>query len=368
MHDGAMQEGAMHEVAALDGAVLDGATRDGATRDGATRDGTTRDGAVRDAPSAMHGESTGDEYWRSRAGAAVKGVLAGPAGEPGIAPLAEAAAEQASSPAAPVRLARHAVSADLAQLVRHVWIPRWRLPPGVVIEQGVLEYPSANLVIDATSAALHGPALGRGFQRLEGDGAALGALLQPGVSRRLVPGAVRALIGSSMPLAELRGVDAASAAALAADIRSALDADDDAGALDAFEHWLRGLHLELDADAALVGRIVELAETDRSIVRAEQLAESAGLGLRALQRLVREQLGLTPKWLIGRYRMQEAAQVLAAPDAPPLADLAASLGFADQAHFSRQFRAVIGETPRAYARAAASGAAAASVAGSAVTG
>ncbi|MFF2371083.1 helix-turn-helix domain-containing protein [Agromyces sp. NPDC058110] len=52
--------------------------------------------------------------------------------------------------------------------------------------------------------------------------------------------------------------------------------------------------------------------------------------------------------------MQEAAHRLAASDAPPLAALAAELGFADQAHFSREFRAVIGETPRRYARAAAS--------------
>src|SRR5215204_5928221 len=89
---------------------------------------------------------SGDDYWRSRAGVpAVKGVLAPQAGSPGVAPL----------PA-------------VADLLRHVWIPRWNLPPGVVVEQGVLEYPSANLVIEADAAALYGPELGRGVQRLEG--------------------------------------------------------------------------------------------------------------------------------------------------------------------------------------------------------
>ena len=57
--------------------------------------------------------------------------------------------------------------------------------------------------------------------------------------------------------------------------------------------------------------------------------------------------------------MQEAAAALAAPDAPSLADLAAELGFADQAHLTREFRAVIGETPRRYALAAATAAASA---------
>ena len=155
-----------------------------------------------------------------------------------------------------------------------------------------------------------------------------------------------------MPLDELRVTDAAR---LARDVRAAAAAGDDEASVSAFEAWLAAQSLEVDDDARLVRRVVELAEYDRSILRAEDLARASGLGLRTLQRLVREQLGLTPKWLIRRYRMQEAAAALAAPDAPSLADLAAELGFADQAHLTREFRAVIGETPRRYALAAAIG-------------
>ncbi len=301
----------------------------------------------------------GDDYWRSRAGApAVKGVLAPSPGEPGIAPLPSQADAQLDAQT-PVRLARHAVSDAVADLVRHVWVPRWELPPGVVVEQGVLEYPSANLVIEAEVAALYGPELGRGHQRLEGAGWAFGALLQPGVARRLVDGPMRALIGGSVPLGRLRATDAAG---LARDVRTAVAAGDDAAGLDAFEAWLLAQHLVLDDEARLVRHVVELAEEDRSILRAEDLARASGLGLRTLQRLVRDQLGLTPKWLIRRYRMQEAAAALASPTPPSLAGLAAELGFADQAHLTREFRAVIGETPRRYALAAA--AVAASVGGS----
>lgn len=296
----------------------------------------------------------GDDYWRSRAGAsAVKGVLATAPGAPGIAPLPTLADAQVDGDA-PVRLARHGVAAAVADLVRHVWVPRWRLPPGVVVEQGVLDYPSANLVIEADAAGLYGPELGRSHQRLEGTGWAVGALLQPGVARLLVAGPMRALIGGSVPLDELRVTDAAG---LARDVRAAAAAGDDAASVSAFEAWLAAQSLEIDDDARLVRRVVELAEHDRSILRAEDLARASGLGLRTLQRLVREQLGLTPKWLIRRYRMQEAAAALAAPDPPSLADLAAELGFADQAHLTREFRAVIGETPRRYALAAASAAA-----------
>ena len=290
-----------------------------------------------------------DDYWRSRAGvSAVKGVLAPSPGEPGVSPLPAIADEQVETEA-PVRLARHAASPAVADFVRHFWVPRWRLPAGVVVEQGVLEYPSANLVIDADAAALYGPEPGRGRQRLEGTGWAFGVLLQPGVARRLLARPVREVIGRSVPVEKLRVADAA---AMTSRVRDAVARGDDEGACAVFESWLLAQRLELDDDARLVRRVVELAETDRTVLRADDLARVSGLGLRSLQRLVREQLGLTPKWLIRRYRMQEAAAALASPTPPPLAELAASLGFTDQAHLTREFRAVIGETPRRYARAA----------------
>ena len=64
--------------------------------------------------------------------------------------------------------------------------------------------------------------------------------------------------------------------------------------------------------------------------------------------LVGEYVGFSPKWLIQRARLQEAAQSLAESDAPTIASLAASLGYADQAHFSREFKRVIGMPPGEY--------------------
>jgi AraC-like DNA-binding protein len=161
---------------------------------------------------------------------------------------------------------------------------------------------------------------------------------------------VRDLVGSSVGLDSLRVTDASG---LAEHVRTAIETGDEASAIARFEAWLRFQRIVLDDEAALLRRIVELAETDRSIVRADELAAATGLSLRALERLVRGRLGITPKWLIGRYRMQEASQALASAEPPSLAELATDLGFSDQAHFTRQFRAVIGETPRRYARAAA---------------
>lgn len=79
-----------------------------------------------------------------------------------------------------------------------------------------------------------------------------------------------------------------------------------------------------------------------------QVCAEFGLAERALQRLVHRRIGLTPKWLIQRRRLQEAAERLRT-SGTSLAEVAAALGYADQPHFSRDFSAVTGMTPREFA-------------------
>ena len=71
---------------------------------------------------------------------------------------------------------------------------------------------------------------------------------------------------------------------------------------------------------------------------------------RSLQRTFNKYVGVSPKWVIRRYRLQEAAEALACGHAESMRDLALRLGYFDQAHFIRDFKAVVGKTPHAYAR------------------
>nr|WP_281497362.1 helix-turn-helix domain-containing protein [Ornithinimicrobium sp. F0845] len=59
-------------------------------------------------------------------------------------------------------------------------------------------------------------------------------------------------------------------------------------------------------------------------------------------------VGASPLWVLRRYRLQDAAALIDAGEGEDLAALAASLGFADQAHFTRAFTAVIGVPPSVY--------------------
>ncbi|MEN2739704.1 AraC family transcriptional regulator [Microbacterium sp. X-17] len=259
-------------------------------------------------------------------------------------PLSKGRLTPGAADAVPVRIERRAPGEAAAAFVRHYWLPRWSLPAGASVREAVLEYPTANLVIEADTAALYRASRGLSGRTLTGDGWAFGALLRPGVAREWVGGSLRGA-PAVIPLDALSVrtlTDAVGA------VRERLADDDAEGAIAVVEAALGGLPAP-DADARLVDAIVAAVESDRELRRVEQLADRFAIGVRRLQRLVAGHVGFGPKWLIQRYRLQEAAAALREPEPPALAQLAAELGYADQAHFNREFKAVVGLTPGAYA-------------------
>jgi transcriptional regulator GlxA family with amidase domain len=94
---------------------------------------------------------------------------------------------------------------------------------------------------------------------------------------------------------------------------------------------------------------------DRGLVRVDQVAALGPMSVRSLQRLFATYVGVSPKAVLARYRLQDAAAAIDAGDGDDLAGLAASLGWFDQAHFSRDFRSVVGVTPSAYLQRARTG-------------
>ena len=85
------------------------------------------------------------------------------------------------------------------------------------------------------------------------------------------------------------------------------------------------------------------------VTRVKDMAREVGLTERSLQRLVEQRLGLGPKWLVQRRRLHDAVEALKA-GTTGLADMAATLGYTDQAHFTHDFRTVTGMTPGEFLR------------------
>jgi AraC-like DNA-binding protein len=89
---------------------------------------------------------------------------------------------------------------------------------------------------------------------------------------------------------------------------------------------------------------------DRTITTVEQVLHRWRLGKRMLQRLFNEYVGVGPKWVINRYRLHEAIERLAGDPPKDWTQLALELGYFDQAHFIRDFKALVGRPPAAYVR------------------
>lgn len=82
-------------------------------------------------------------------------------------------------------------------------------------------------------------------------------------------------------------------------------------------------------------------------------AEQIGAGPTRLARAFTATFGIAPhRYVLGR-RMEAARDRIL--EGQPLADVAAELGFADQAHLSRRFRQHLGTTPGRFARSRAEG-------------
>jgi AraC-like DNA-binding protein len=103
-----------------------------------------------------------------------------------------------------------------------------------------------------------------------------------------------------------------------------------------------------DAVIEAVGTIVERILEERDIKTVDDLVDRTGIGKRSLQRMFNEYVGVSPKWVIRRYRLHELVERFNSNDEPRWADLALELGYFDQAHLINDFRSITGYSPTEY--------------------
>lgn len=241
-------------------------------------------------------------------------------------------------------LERYEPAPDLAFFVMRHWVVRWDfrgLPPH---EQRNIPYPCVNLFVQRGQTAFHGVRAGRPTYLLEGEGLVFGVKFLPGSFEGFYGRPVAELSGRTCPVEPILGL---GAAALEARI---LDAPDVEGMIRAAEAVLRARLPPRDPMVERIHRIVEAIVADRDITKVDHLVSRFDIGKRTLERLFHRYVGATPKWVISRYRLHEAAEQLAASPHADWTRLAGDLGYFDQAHFIRDFKAMVGVAPGRYAQ------------------
>ncbi|TJY69567.1 AraC family transcriptional regulator [Arthrobacter sp. CAU 1506] len=271
---------------------------------------------------------------------------------------------------------RFAARADVAAFVRQIWIPEWDLPAGEQAEQLVLGYPASNVVVEPDGVAIYGPTSRASTRVLIGSGWAVGALLKP-AGVRLFAERPAELLDADAPIAaadlhrSICDVMASPGAAERSGAAESGPADFSlagsgppvpadaapaaayrARAADLLQDYVVALAAQrsdggMSDEAALANQMVDLID-EGDIRSAPQLARALHLSERSVQRLASRYVGMSAVLMLRRRRLQDAAERVRADPATDLGELAAELGFSDQAHLTREFRQVLGFTPRQY--------------------
>jgi len=243
-------------------------------------------------------------------------------------------------------LTRHAPAPELAEFVEYHWVLHWDRRGKPPHEQRVLP----NLAVHATffpgASGVYGPMHDVFSHRLEGRVQGLGVRFRPGCFRAFLDGPVSDIADRAVPLVDVFGPKVIEAA------ESVRTATDDAQMVRTIDNLLIANRAGLSIAARRAAEAVESIARDPGITRVAQLCADTGLTTRSVQRLFAEHVGCTPKWAIRIYRLNDAAQRIAAEGEPDYAGLAVRLGYSDQSHFIRDFRAVTGQPPAEYARTA----------------
>lgn len=243
-----------------------------------------------------------------------------------------------------IRLATYRPADPLAPFVDYFWIVEWDRRGQAPETQRVLPYPNAHLVFDAGRTAIHGVVRGAFDRPLAGAGKVLGVRFTPGGLRPFIRQPLSTFTDTTIAADALLGMPAAQAETLV------LEQAGDAAMVASAQALLMARLPQVDDAALLAASLTAAAAAHHGPASVAQLCEKMAVSERRLQRLFANYVGVPPKWVIQRYRLQEAIWRLAQPDAPDLASLAQELGFFDQAHFSRSFAELVGSTPLDYRR------------------
>ncbi len=233
-------------------------------------------------------------------------------------------------------------SPQLEFFIEHYWIVKWNLPDGDIFTSEVLPYPSIHIVFERNYTRIIGVMEGKYTRTLKGSDKVLGIKFKPGAFYPFIKENISKLTNKFIELDKYFNVDVEKLEA------SILNSEKEEEMANTAEEFLIRFLPEKDENIILINKIIDLTNEDRAIIKVDDIVERMKINKRTLQRLFNQYVGVTPKWVIKRFRLHEAVGELAKNKTVDWTKLALELGYFDQAHFIKEFKSIIGKTPSEY--------------------
>lgn len=238
-------------------------------------------------------------------------------------------------------LVRQKPCGHLSGVIETFWSVNWDLPAEQPHIQENIPDPCVNIVFEGGSARVIGAVTKRYTVSLEGKGELFGVKFRPGGFFQLSKSSVSILTDKTELIDNSFGTPGIE---LANNIAKAKCVDD---MVQYCQHFFGPRIHGSSAEVDKINAIINVLATDPSITRVDDLSNAVGLSGRSLQRLFKQQVGVSPKWLIRKHRIQEVLSQLERGQ-NDWQSLISELGYFDQSHFIKDFVELVGVTPEAY--------------------
>jgi AraC-like DNA-binding protein len=231
----------------------------------------------------------------------------------------------------------------LSPLVEHFWFVSWDTEGKSPQTVATLPHPSVHMVFESgVGAEIAGVYTKRFVRELRDKGEVFGIKFKPGGFHPFYKRDLIHLRNRRVPIESVFGVEGVE---LGNQI-SACSSNE--ARMQLAEQFLTKHAPTKDEPTRLIADFFEVLMRDKSITSLNQVCSQLDIGMRQLQRLFTRYVGVTPKWVIQRYRLHEALIHVHQDNKPDWAQLADQLGYNDQAHFIKNFKDQIGMTPEQY--------------------
>lgn len=232
------------------------------------------------------------------------------------------------------------VSAELAPFADYYWVMRWDLRNKPPVTAEVIPSPYTNLTFMSEGARITGVSTGKYSYQLQGEGTIFGVKFKPGAFHVFYKKSLHNLTDKHIPANLIfEEIDDA--------FNKAILKSSDSTAVRLIEELLTTRNPILDKYLQLVSKVIDYLETQEHATTDGLLALTS-LSERRLQEIFREYVGVGIKWISLRIRLIRAVELAAKLEKPDWTTIAHQLGYADQSHFTNDFKRVIGKSPTQY--------------------